>query len=86
MARIDVTGTAGADGRSSGEQFFQLGLNCVGGAAGEANLVEAHKWFNLAAMRGYDEAAALRQEIAREMSRQAIAEAQRAARDFLATH
>ncbi|MBB3929885.1 hypothetical protein GGR25_000904 [Kaistia hirudinis] len=83
MARIDKTG---ADGRSSGEQFFQLGLNCVGGEAGEVNLVEAHKWFNLAAMRGYDEAAALRQEIAREMSRQAIAEAQRAARDFLATH
>ena len=88
MARIDAMegGSAGADRVASGEFFFELGISCSSGRNGATDLVEANKWFNLAAMRGYDEAAALRQEIAREMSREAVAEAQRAARAFLATH
>lgn len=46
----------------------------------------AHKWFNIAAMRGDREAARLRREIAEEMSEADIAAAQRAARDWITRH
>ena len=48
-----------------------------------ADLVSAHKWFNLAAWRGNKEAARLRREIAEQMSEEEIAQAQRAARAWL---
>jgi TPR repeat protein len=51
-----------------------------------ADLVSAHKWFNLAAMRGKSEAIRYRREVAAEMSEAEIAAAQRAARDWLARH
>jgi TPR repeat protein len=52
----------------------------------EFDLVSAHKWFNLAAMRGNEDAKRYRMEIAREMSKTEIAEAQRQAREWLARH
>jgi uncharacterized protein len=73
-------GRTGADAR-----FFELGLMCAAGAAA-TDLVAAHKWFNLAAMHGNKQASRLRLEIAAEMSASDIAAAQRAARDWLATH
>jgi uncharacterized protein len=48
-----------------------------------ADLVAAHKWFNLAASRGNAEAIRLRREIAAQMSDAEIAAAQRAARAWL---
>jgi TPR repeat protein len=51
-----------------------------------ADLVSAHKWFNLAAMRGNADAIRLRREIAEEMSEGEIAAAQRAARTWLTAH
>jgi TPR repeat protein len=65
-------------------RLLQHGLRHVNGDA--SDLVAAHKWFNLAAMRGSQEAARLRREIAAEMSSEQIAAAQRAARDWLTTH
>jgi TPR repeat protein len=50
------------------------------------NLVEAHKWFNIAAVRGNQDARLHRSEIARDMSAAEIAEAQRQARAWLAIH
>ncbi|HSR81113.1 MAG TPA: hypothetical protein VLL28_10075 [Hyphomicrobiaceae bacterium] len=50
------------------------------------DLVSAHKWFNLAAVRGDADARRYRMEIAHEMSRAEIAEAQRQARGWLARH
>ncbi len=50
------------------------------------SLVSAHKWFNLAAMRGNADAKRYRMEIAHEMSRAEIAEAQRQAREWMACH
>jgi TPR repeat protein len=47
------------------------------------DLIAAHKWFNLAAMRGNDAARHYRLEVAREMAPADIAEAQRRARDWL---
>jgi TPR repeat protein len=51
-----------------------------------ADLVSAHKWFNIAAMRGNGEAIRLRREVAAEMSETEISAAQRAARDWLTRH
>jgi TPR repeat protein len=48
-----------------------------------ADLVAAHKWFNAAAARGNVAALKRRVEIAREMSGEEIAEAQKLAREWL---
>jgi len=48
--------------------------------------VAAHKWFNLAAMKGVNEARAWRAQLSREMSAVQIAEAQRQAREWLLKH
>ena len=71
---------ANADG------LLALGLRCATGVTTPADLVSAHKWFNLAALRGSKDAVRRRQEIAAEMSPADIAAAQRAAREWLATH
>ena len=67
--------------------YFDLGVAFSTGSHGIAcDMVEAHKWFNLAAMRGNDDAKRFRQEISREMTRVQIAAAQRRARQWLAVH
>ena len=53
------------------------------GSSVPTDYVSAHKWFNLAAMRGNEDATRLRREIAEQMSENEIAAAQRAARDWL---
>jgi len=68
---------------SDADECFALGMICSAGAGTEIDLVEAHKWFNIAAMRGHADAAQLRREIAEQMSDGEIGSAQRAARDWL---
>ena len=68
---------------ASGEAFFELGITYASGRSAPADLVSAHKWFNLAAMKGHAEAARMRREIAAEMTDSEIGQAQRAARDWL---
>ena len=63
--------------------LFQMGLDCAAGRTGAADLVSAHKWFNLAAMKGNTEAARYRKEISGEMTAADIATAQRLAREWL---
>lgn len=72
--------------RGSAEACFDLGVAYSCGTAGlPIDLIEAHKWFNLAALKGSDEGQALRAEIAEEMTAREIAEAQRQARAWIAT-
>jgi TPR repeat protein len=74
---------AAATGNSSA--YFDLGVAFSTGSHGvECNLIEAHKWFNLAAAQGHEEAAWCRADISDEMSAREIAEAQRRARQWLA--
>lgn len=68
------------------DALFELGLMYCAGRDVELDLVSAHKWFNLAAMRGNAEAKHYRMEIAREMSAREVAEAQRLARQWLTQH
>ena len=73
----------GAPG-GSGDALFNLGLMYSTGRGVDVDLVTAHKWFNLAAMRGNIPARDYRAELAREMSQGEVAEAQRQAREWLA--
>jgi hypothetical protein len=68
------------------EAFYTLGMQCSIGGETPADLVSAHKWFNLAAMQGNLDAARLRREIAALMSNAEIGAAQRAARDYIKQH
>jgi hypothetical protein len=90
MARLELASHGieeSTDYGSAPDALFQLGLlYCVGRDDVDVNLVEAHKWFNLAAMRGNDDARRYRSEISREMSKLQISRAQRLAREWIAAH
>lgn len=70
----------------SGESLFTLGMMYAAGNSVPVDLVSAHKWFNLAAMKGYADGARLRREVAAEMSDAEIGQAQLAAREWLKLH
>ncbi len=81
------TAYAGAPAMLGVEEMYRLGLEAsVEDGAGRLDLITAHKWFNLAAMLGNVEARTYRSELAREMSADEVAEAQRLAREFLSMH
>ena len=61
----------------------ELGMLYAAGRVVPRDLVAAHMWFNLAALRGDREAASQRQEVAAEMSRDEIAQALSWARAWL---
>lgn len=63
---------------------FELGVAYSCGSGVPFDLIEAHKWFNLAAVSGDERGQQLRAEIAEEMTAREIAEAQRQARAWLA--
>jgi uncharacterized protein len=65
------------------DALFELGMMYSAGNSVPIDLVSAHKWFNLAAMKGHAHAARLRREIAAEMSDSEIGAAQVAARGWL---
>ena len=72
---------------SSGDELFKMGLLYSTGQGGAPlDYVSAHMLFNLAAMRGSLEAKIYRKEISQEMASADVAEAQRAAREWLRTH
>lgn len=65
--------------------YYDLGVAYSTGSHGvDCDLVEAHKWFNLAAVAGHSEAQLCRADISDEMTAREIAEAQRRAREWLA--
>lgn len=66
--------------------MFELGMMYASGREVPIDLVTAHKWFNIAALKGHAEAAQLRREVAAEMKDAEIGQAQRAARDWLKAH
>jgi hypothetical protein len=66
------------------DALYELGIAYSTGTHGlDVDLIEAHKWFNLAALNGSDRGQECRAEIAEEMTAREIAEAQRQARAWL---
>ncbi|MGK2910947.1 MAG: hypothetical protein ACSLE1_14275 [Sphingobium sp.] len=76
-----------ADAASGNSQaLFDLGMAYSSGSGDmDIDYIEAHKWFNLAALAGVEEAQYLRAEVADEMTAREIVEAQRQARAWIAT-
>ncbi|MFZ5739717.1 hypothetical protein BJ123_11257 [Rhodopseudomonas thermotolerans] len=68
------------------DALFDLGLLFASGRGAPVDLVAAHKWFNLAALKGRTDAIAYRRELAELMSADEIAVAQREARAWIASH
>jgi len=86
MACIDVDAlTQFEDDAKKGraDALYNLGLAYSTGQGVEVDFVAAHKWFNLAAIKGSELAKSWRAQISSEMNTSQIAEAQRLAREWL---
>lgn len=89
MARTEAhdvqhSGFGGQEG--SVDSLYELGLMYCNGRGVGVDLIEAHKWFNLAAMKGNTAAREYRAELSRDLNRAQIADAQRRAREWLQKH
>ncbi len=77
-SRIDAAAAGDLDA------LYALGVAYSAGSDDtDVDLIEAHKWFNLAALNGSERAQESRAEIAGYMTAREIAEAQRQARAWL---
>ncbi len=88
MARFEMLdanfGTIGSTAQA--DILFELGMMYATGRDCELDLVAAHKWFNIAAIKGSSRAAALRSELSGTMSKLEIARALREAREWMTLH
>jgi uncharacterized protein len=83
---IDMDGVVPVDASAMSDVLFERGLYWASGRSGVVSLVAAHKWFNLAALKGRADAIALRREVAELMTDEEIAAAQREARAWMTAH
>jgi len=94
FAKVEAADTSGADmlvARCLAEAadgdinaYYDLGVAFSTGSHGvNCDLIEAHKWFNLAASQGHEAASWCRADISDEMTARDISEAQRRAREWL---
>jgi TPR repeat protein len=83
QGQINFGDVTTAEQGANGDVLFELGMLYASGRDGVVDLVAAHKWFNLAALKGRADAIAMRREIAQQMSDLDIAAAQREARAWM---
>ena len=83
---IDIETAIPVEATAIPDVLFERGLYWASGRSGVVNLVAAHKWFNLAALKGRIDAIAMRREVAEQMSETEIAAAQREARAWMTAH
>jgi TPR repeat protein len=72
MARFEITDIECAPlgkAPAAADTFYELGMMYSVGRSVPVDFVAAHKWFNLAAMRGNRDAGRLRRELADQMLR-----------------
>jgi uncharacterized protein len=86
QGQIDLDTAIPVQATAIPDVLFERGLYWASGRSGVVNLVAAHKWFNLAALKGRAEAIELRREVAELMSEVEIAMAQREARAWITAH
>lgn len=88
MARFEMHNAemATMGGDNSADVFCEMGLMYATGRGCEIDLVAAHKWLNIAAIKGNDRAAELRADVAASMSKMQLASALRAAREWMTIH
>ncbi len=68
---------------ATGDELYRVGLAYSVGVDCEQDLVAAHKWFNLAVLKGSEEAKICRQEMADVLDKEDIKSALAAARAWL---
>jgi uncharacterized protein len=83
---IDLDSAMPVSASAIPDVLFERGLYWASGRSGVVNLIAAHKWFNLAAVKGRSDAIRMRREVAELMSDAEIAAAQREARDWMKAH
>lgn len=88
MARLEIKNadSAGLGAGANADILFEMGLACAAGRDGTMDLVAAHTWFNIAAIKGSPRASALRAEIAETMTKPELAKALRQAREWMTRH
>ena len=86
QGQIDLDAAIVVEATAIPDVLFERGLYWASGRSGVVNLVAAHKWFNLAALKGRADAVPLRREVAELMSEVEIAMAQREARAWITAH
>jgi TPR repeat protein len=88
MARFEMleTGFGAMGATAQADILFELGIMYATGRDCDVDVVAAHKWFNIAAIKGSSRAAELRSELSATMSKSAIAQALREAREWMTMH
>ena len=88
MARFEMHNSdmATMGGETQADVFCDMGLMYATGRGCPVDLVSAHKWLNIAAIKGSDRAADLRADLSHAMSKAQLAEALRAAREWMTMH
>ena len=88
MARYEIleAGVGAMGANAQADIIFELGMMYATGRDCDADLVAAHKWFNIAAIKGSSRAAELRAELSATMSKAEIAQALRQAREWMTIH
>jgi TPR repeat protein len=88
MARFEMHNaeTATMGGENNADVFCEIGLMYATGRGCSVDLVAAHKWLNIAAIKGHDRAAELRADLAATMDKMQLVEALRAAREWMTVH
>jgi hypothetical protein len=86
QGQFDFETATPVDASAIPDVLFERGMYWASGRSGIVDLIAAHKWFNLAALKGRVDAATMRREVAEQMSDAEIAAAQREARAWMTTH
>jgi TPR repeat protein len=68
------------------QALYEIGLNYATGHGVDRNLVEAHKWLNLATVHGSNRAAIDRDDLTQELTRREIRQALQMAREWQDSH
>jgi TPR repeat protein len=81
---LDVAPETGINCQNAtGDELYRVGLAYSTGVGVDADMVAAHKWFNLAVLKGSEEAKEYRQQMADVLSSEEIKQALKSARDWL---
>lgn len=88
MARFDMMDADFGDMGTTAQAdiLFELGMMYATGRDCDVDIIAAHKWFNIAAIKGSERAAALRIELSETMTKGEIAQALRDAREWMTMH
>ena len=88
MARFEMleAGVGAMGANAQADILFELGMMYATGRDCDVDVVAAHKWFNIAAIKGSARAAELRAELSATMSKAEIAQALREAREWMTMH